>query len=68
MIVDGTLVDTNYPHALAWYLAFRECEVLIPVWRIDRHLGMGGDKLVGAVAGADVVAATVRRFRLRMKG
>jgi HAD superfamily hydrolase (TIGR01549 family) len=52
--VDGTLVDTNYHHALAWYRAFREHDVVLPVWRLHRHVGMGGDKFVAAVAGDDV--------------
>jgi HAD superfamily hydrolase (TIGR01549 family) len=52
--VDGTLVDTNYQHAVAWYMAFREHDVTVPVWRIHRHLGMGGDQLVRAVAGEEV--------------
>ena len=52
--VDGTLVDTNYHHALAWYRAFRRYDVTVPVWHIHRHIGMGGDQLVGAVAGDDV--------------
>lgn len=52
--VDGTLVDTNYHHTLAWYHAFRQFDIVIPAWRIHRHLGMGGDQLVGAVAGAAV--------------
>jgi len=49
--VDGTLVDTNYHHAIAWYRAFREHGLTLPVWRIHRHIGMGGDQLVAAVAG-----------------
>ncbi|HSI81232.1 MAG TPA: HAD family hydrolase [Solirubrobacterales bacterium] len=52
--IDGTLVDTNYHHALAWYRAFREHGVSPPAWRIHRHVGMGGDQLVGAVAGREV--------------
>jgi HAD superfamily hydrolase (TIGR01549 family) len=52
--VDGTLVDTNYHHAIAWYRAFRRHDVTPQVWRIHRHIGMGGDQLVGAVAGDDV--------------
>src|SRR5215216_2299577 len=52
--VDGTLVDTNYHHAIAWYRAFRRCDVTPEIWRIHRHIGMGGDQLVGAVAGDDV--------------
>jgi len=49
--VDGTLVDTNYQHAIAWYRAFRQHEVVLPLWRIHRHIGMGGDQLVGALGG-----------------
>jgi HAD superfamily hydrolase (TIGR01509 family) len=47
--VDGTLVDTNYQHAIAWYRAFREHGIVLPVWRIHRHIGMGGDQLVPAL-------------------
>jgi HAD superfamily hydrolase (TIGR01509 family) len=52
--IDGTLVDTNYHHAIAWYRAFRQHEIVLPVWRIHRHIGMGGDQLVAALAGDDV--------------
>ncbi|HWV86244.1 MAG TPA: HAD family hydrolase [Capillimicrobium sp.] len=52
--IDGTLVDTNYQHAIAWYMAFRQHDVRLPVWRIHRHIGMGGDQLVAALAGEDV--------------
>lgn len=49
--LDGTLVDTNYHHAIAWYRAFRDHGIALPVWRLHRHIGMGGDQLVAAVAG-----------------
>jgi HAD superfamily hydrolase (TIGR01509 family) len=49
--VDGTLVDTNYHHAIAWYRAFRQHGIVLPLWRIHRHIGMGGDQLVAALAG-----------------
>jgi HAD superfamily hydrolase (TIGR01509 family) len=49
--IDGTLVDTNYHHALAWYRAFRDNGFALPVWRIHRHVGMGGDQLVPALVG-----------------
>jgi HAD superfamily hydrolase (TIGR01549 family) len=52
--VDGTLVDTNYHHAIAWYRAFRRNGVTPEVWRIHRRIGMGGDQLVGAIAGEEV--------------
>ena len=51
--VDGTLVDTNYHHTLAWSRAFRRHGESPPLWRIHRHIGMGGDQLVEALAGAD---------------
>jgi len=52
--VDGTLVDTNYHHALAWYRAFRRHQVVLPLWRIHRHMGMGGDQLIGSLCGDEV--------------
>ncbi|HEY1593723.1 MAG TPA: HAD family hydrolase [Solirubrobacteraceae bacterium] len=47
--IDGTLVDTNYQHALAWFRAFRAHGIVLELWRIHRHIGMGGDQLVRAV-------------------
>jgi HAD superfamily hydrolase (TIGR01509 family) len=52
--IDGTLVDTNYHHAIAWYRAFRQHGELLPIWRIHRHIGMGGDHLVRALCGDEV--------------
>lgn len=49
--VDGTLVDSNYQHALAWYRAFRLHGITVPVWRCHRAIGMGGDQLVKHLAG-----------------
>ena len=51
--VDGTLVDTNYHHALAWHRALRRHGATVPLWVLHRHMGMGGDQLVGSVAGED---------------
>jgi phosphoglycolate phosphatase-like HAD superfamily hydrolase len=51
--IDGTLVDTNYHHAIAWYRAFLQSGVTMPLWRIHRHIGMGGDQLVAALAGEE---------------
>jgi HAD superfamily hydrolase (TIGR01549 family) len=69
--VDGTLVDTNYHHTVAWCRAFRDHGVVVPAWRVHRAIGMGGDRLVGEVAGDevedklgdDIRAAWVDRFR-----
>ena len=49
--IDGTLVDTNYHHALAWFRSFRQQGFVVPLWRIHRHIGMGGDQLVAALTG-----------------
>lgn len=54
--IDGTLVDSNYQHALAWYRALREFGVTRELWRLHRLIGMGGDHLVEEIAGADVEA------------
>lgn len=52
--IDGTLVDSNYHHAIAWYRALRRHELVLPLWRIHRAIGMGGDQLVEALCGAEV--------------
>ncbi|BBG00949.1 MULTISPECIES: HAD family hydrolase [Pseudonocardia] len=49
--VDGTLVDTNYHHTIAWSRALRRFDRAVPLWRLHRAVGMGGDQLVPAVAG-----------------
>src|SRR3954464_7400010 len=51
--VDGTLVDTNYHHAIAWSRALRAHGAVVPLVDLHRHMGMGGDQLVGAVAGEE---------------
>ena len=55
--IDGTLVDTNYHHALAWFRALRRFDLVLPVWRIHRHLGMGGDQIVTALCGEAIESA-----------
>jgi HAD superfamily hydrolase (TIGR01549 family) len=52
--IDGTLVDSTYHHAFAWHRAFARYEVDVPMWRVHRTIGMGGDKLVAEVAGQHV--------------
>jgi len=52
--VDGTLVDSNYQHALAWFRAFRRLDITLPLWQLHRGIGMGGDNFVAHVAGEAV--------------
>jgi len=51
--IDGTLVDTNYHHAIAWHRAFRAHGFVVQLWLIHRHIGMGGDQLVAALIGEE---------------
>ena len=52
--IDGTLVDTNYQHSIAWYRAFRQHGIVLPIWRIHTHIGMGGDQLVASLTSEGV--------------
>src|ERR1700712_1472486 len=47
--VDGTLVDTNYVHTIAWWTAFREYGHDVAMASIHRAIGMGGDRLIAHV-------------------
>jgi len=49
--IDGTLVDTNYQHAIAWHRALRAHDYAVQLWQIHRHIGMGGDQIVAALLG-----------------
>jgi HAD superfamily hydrolase (TIGR01509 family) len=49
--VDGTLVDTNYQHAIAWHRAFCDRGYVVQLWQIHRHIGMGGDQIVADLIG-----------------
>jgi len=51
--VDGTLVDTNYLHVVAWWEAFSQAGYDVPMARIHRAIGMGSDQLLGALLPGD---------------
>ncbi|HEV2062684.1 MAG TPA: HAD family hydrolase [Solirubrobacteraceae bacterium] len=65
--VDGTLVDTNYQHALAWYRAFRQNGFVVPIWKIHRAIGMGGDHLVAHLIGDERAAEHEEAIRAAEK-
>jgi HAD superfamily hydrolase (TIGR01509 family) len=52
--IDGTLVDTNYHHTIAWARAFQRFDIDVALWRIHRHIGMGGDQAVASLCGEQV--------------
>jgi HAD superfamily hydrolase (TIGR01509 family) len=47
--LDGTLVDSVYPHILAWQEAFKNEGMEVAGWRIHRRIGMSGKLLVRGV-------------------
>ncbi len=47
--VDGTLVDSNDLHTLAWQAAFQNAGFDLPFDRIRPQIGKGGDQLVPAL-------------------
>jgi HAD superfamily hydrolase (TIGR01509 family) len=68
--VDGTLVDTNYLHTIAWSRALRDAGDWAPMNAIHRLIGMGSDQLVPKLLGREspaAVAARPRRYRELIK-
>ncbi len=63
--IDGTLVDSNYHHALAWYRAWRSVGETVPVWRLHRLIGMGGDQIPTAIGGDDLERRLGEQVRQR---
>jgi HAD superfamily hydrolase (TIGR01509 family) len=55
--VDGTLVDTNYHHAMAWHRALRAHGHQTQMWKVHRHIGMGGDQILDALIGEQAAEA-----------
>ncbi len=49
--IDGTLMDTNHLHILAWERAFKRGGYSVPAERIAVDIGKGGDHLVPAILG-----------------
>ncbi|MFF3006748.1 HAD family hydrolase [Kitasatospora sp. NPDC057940] len=51
--VDGTLLDTNYWHTIAWAEAFAQFGHAPAMARIHGAIGMGGDQLLDHLLGED---------------
>jgi HAD superfamily hydrolase (TIGR01509 family) len=52
--LDGTLVDTNFHHAVAWQRAFADVGADVSCWRIIELLGRSGDELIAESIGDDL--------------
>ncbi|HXS29036.1 MAG TPA: HAD family hydrolase [Steroidobacteraceae bacterium] len=50
--LDGTLIDSVYPHALAWQQTLNEAGLHVPAWEVQRHIGISGKLLVRTLARA----------------
>lgn len=59
--LDGTLIDSNYLHTLAWSRALADAGEWAPMNAIHRLIGMGGDQLVPELLGHDCPAASEER-------
>jgi len=44
--LDGTLVDTAYMHVMAWAAPLKSAGLVIPDWKIHRHVGMSGKSML----------------------
>ncbi|HLF39961.1 MAG TPA: HAD family hydrolase [Acidimicrobiia bacterium] len=51
--IDGTLLDTNYLHALAWRRTFAEHGLEIPTSSVHRRIGMASDRLMEELVGRE---------------
>ncbi len=51
--VDGTLVDTNYLHAVTWWEAFAQAGHVVPMAEIHRAIGMGSGLMLDKLLPAD---------------
>ncbi len=55
--IDGTLVDSNYHHSVAWQRAFLDVGQEIPCWRIHGLVGRSGSELIKILLGDELADA-----------
>src|SRR5882672_10170628 len=63
--LDGTLVDSVYPHVLAWREALHGVGIELDVWRIHRRIGMSGGLMAHAIlreTGREVTQTQAQRL------
>jgi phosphoglycolate phosphatase-like HAD superfamily hydrolase len=66
--LDGTLVDTVYPHVIALQRALAEAGVDVPAWLVHRRIGMSGGMSARALAretGRSLSAEELQRLQRR---
>ena len=65
--IDGTLIDSNAAHATSWLRALREHGVDTDIMKVRPLIGMGGDKLLPAIAGIEEGSPRGRAVAARKK-
>jgi HAD superfamily hydrolase (TIGR01509 family) len=63
--IDGTLVDSNDAHALAWVDALAEAGHEVAFDRVRRLIGKGGDKLLPELTGIETETARGKEIEQR---
>ena len=66
--VDGTLIDSNFHHVVAWHRAFLDVGKEVPCWRILGLVGRSGSELVRILLGdeaADSCGEQVEKLHTR---
>jgi HAD superfamily hydrolase (TIGR01509 family) len=63
--VDGTLVNSNDAHARSWVTALDEAKISVSFEQVRKLIGMGGDKLLPALANVDATSALGERIAER---
>ena len=63
--VDGTLVNSNDAHARAWVAALSEADIQVTFADVRRLIGMGGDKLLPAIANIEEASPLGQRVGQR---
>lgn len=63
--VDGTLLNSNDAHARAWVEALAEADVQVTFEEVRKLIGMGGDKLLPAIANIEHGSALGKRISER---
>lgn len=63
--IDGTLVNSNDAHARAWQSALAEFNLYVSFEAVRSAIGMGGDKLLPAIASIDAESELGRAISAR---
>ncbi|MFN2465033.1 MAG: HAD family hydrolase [Candidatus Dormibacteria bacterium] len=70
--IDGTLLDNNYFHTIAWWRAFRGAGIDVSMAAIHRGIGMGGREMMAKLLGearpelSEAHGAEFQKFRGEM--